>query len=115
MLNVRALDQLAEPCTLRLGIAWKIQHNGDAPGQEWANQGGERGLQARRAPDKGSYVSDLVGEQAIQEFVLHKKDSAFPSGHISRKRGLSRCHLAVEKNQLRSGAHVPVRLTGRGA
>ena len=40
MLNIRALDQLAKPGTLRPGIAWKIEHDGDPPfdkrAQTWA-------------------------------------------------------------------------------
>jgi hypothetical protein len=28
MLNIRTLDQLAKPGTLRPGIAWKIEHSG---------------------------------------------------------------------------------------
>jgi len=38
ILNIRTLDQLAKPRTLCLGIAGKIEHDGDALRQEGAKR-----------------------------------------------------------------------------
>ena len=49
MLNSRALDQLAKPGTLRPGIAWKIEPDGDPFRQKSTNVGRESVLQPGRA------------------------------------------------------------------
>ena len=49
MLNIRALDQLAKPGTLRPGIAWKIEPDGDPFRQKSTNVGRESVLQRGRA------------------------------------------------------------------
>src|SRR6266513_2545366 len=101
MLNIRTLDQLAKPRTLRLSIAWKIEHDGDTLRQEGANVWRERVLQSRRALHESRNVGDLVRKQGMQEIVLHQKDSILSSGQISGEGGFACRHPSAEENQLR--------------
>src|SRR5215471_6452099 len=101
MRNIRTLDQLAKPCTLRPGSGCEIEHDRDPFRQESANVGRERVLQSRITVHEGRNVSDLAGKQSIQEIVLHEKDSIFSSSQISCQRGLTGRHLPAEEDQLR--------------
>src|SRR6478672_431999 len=101
MSNIRALDQLAKPLTLRLGSGCEIKHDGDPFRQESANVGRERVLQSRVALDECLNVGDLARKQGLQEIILHKKDSIFSIGQISCESGLTCRHLPAEENQLR--------------
>src|SRR6266487_3545561 len=101
MVNIRTLDQLAKPRTLRLGIAGEIEHDGDTLRQESANVWREGVLQPRRALHESRNVGDLARKQDVQEIVLHKKDSIFSTGQIFCESGLACGHLAAEENQFR--------------
>src|SRR6516225_3674097 len=101
MLNIRSLDQLAKPRTLRLGVGREIEHDGDSLRQESANEWRKRVLESRRALDESLNVSDLARKQGIQEIVLHKQHSVLSIGQISCESGLACSHLAAEENQFR--------------
>src|SRR5262249_34946100 len=101
MFNIRTLDQLAKPHTLPPGIAGKIEHDGDPPGQNSANVWRERVLQPRRAFHESLNVGDLAWKQGVQQIVLHNEDSLFSIGQLSCESGLACCHLPAEENQLR--------------
>ena len=70
MLNIRALEYSAEPRTLRLGIARKVEYDGDALRQECANVCLERFLQSGRALDVFRNISDLAGVRGAVRRVL---------------------------------------------
>src|ERR1700745_2641063 len=101
MVNIRTLDQLAKPRTLRFGIAREIEHDGDPLRQKSANVWPKRVLQPRRALHESRNVGDLARKQGVQEIVLHKTDTIFSTGQIPCESRLTCRHLAAEENQVR--------------
>src|SRR6516165_3111558 len=101
MLNIRALDQLAKPRTLRPGISGKIEHDGDTLRQKSANVWREHVLQPRRALDESMNIGDLAWKQGVQQIVLYKEDRLLAIGQFFCESGLASCHLPAEENQLR--------------
>jgi hypothetical protein len=106
MLSMRALEYSTEPRTLRLGIARKVEDDGNALRQERANVWLERILQSGRALDESRYISDLARIQAIQELVPSKENGIFSLGQVSRESGFPCRHLAAQEDQLRCSAHA---------
>ena len=101
MRNIRDIDQLAKPHTLRLGSGCEIEHDADPFRQERANVRPERVLQSRVALDECMNVGDLAREKGVQKIVLHKKHSAFSVGQISCEGGFTCRHLPTNEDQLR--------------
>src|SRR5687767_9601218 len=99
MLDLRVLEYSAEPRTLRVCIARKVEYDGNALRQDGANVRREGVPQPRRAIDESRYISDLAGEELIQELVLYEEDGIVPLGEISRERRFSYRHLVAKEHQ----------------
>ena len=90
VLDIRALEQLPEPGTLRLCVAGKVEDHGNASRQNGADVCGEGVPQPRGALEEPGYVGDLAGKEKLQELVLHEKDGVAMLGQFSGQRYFSR-------------------------
>jgi len=101
VLDMRALEELTEPRTLRLCVAGKVEYDGNAFRQNSADVRGEDMPQPGGALEEPGHVGDLPGKEMLQELVLHEKDGVPVLGQFSRERTFSGRHLAAEKYECR--------------
>jgi len=106
VLDVRALEELPEPRTLRLCVAGKVEYDGKTLRQNGADVRGGGVLQPRGAIDEPGHVGDLAGKEMIQELVLHEKYGVAVLGQFSREGTFAGRHLAAQKNERRRSIHA---------
>jgi hypothetical protein len=106
MFHVSAFKQMAEPRTLILRIAWKVEHNRDAPGQQRTNERRQCVIYPGSTLHGTGNVDDLPGKEPLKELVLNQQHSVLSRSKFSRQGRLTGRHLSAHEEQLGPATHL---------